>query len=170
MFFRSPHIFRGQASVSTFRRAGAWRGKDRSSERPGLEEREAFFALGRPKPRAARRRLQKEIHWILSIPWAREKAQGSLNLGKTGRTSVMCDLLAGPASRDLKWFCFHLQGSPWVAVGSAQGLAPARLGCLGPKGDLGQPGQQSIQEAICPIAHPEGNGGDFMATLFVLSA
>lgn len=45
-----------------------------------------------------------------------------------------------------------------VAGGSAQGLARARLGCLGPRRDLGQPGRQSIQGAICPTAHPAGNG------------
>lgn len=64
-------------------------------------------------------------------------------------------------------FVFSFAG---VAVGSALGLAGARLGCLGPRRDLGQPGQQSIQGAICPTSHPAGNGGDFMATLFVLSA
>lgn len=57
-----------------------------------------------------------------------------------------------------------------VAAGSAQGLAGARLACLGPEGDLGQAGQWSMQGAICPTTHPEGNDRDFMATLFVLSA
>lgn len=44
-------------------------------------------------------------------------------------------------------FVFSFAG---VAAGSAQGWAGARLGCLGPRRALGQPGRQSIQGAICP--------------------
>lgn len=64
-------------------------------------------------------------------------------------------------------FMFSFAG---VALDSAQGLAQTRLDCLGPRRDSSQPGQQSIPGTICPKAHPSGNGGDFMAALFVLSA
>lgn len=61
--------------------------------------------------------------------------------------------------------CFHFAG---VAVDSVQELA-GKVSLFRPQMRLGRPGRQSIQGAICPTTHPQGRG-DFIATLFVLSA
>lgn len=87
--------------------------------------------------------------------------------GKTGRTSVMYDLLAGPAGRDWKWFCvFICRGRR----GLGRGAGPGKVRLFRLQRRPRTAGEHSIQRAFCPTTHPEGNGGDFMATLFALSA
>lgn len=88
--------------------------------------------------------------------------------GKAGRTSVMYDSLAGPAGGDSKWFCVFLCSGCRRGLGTGAGPGKVRLFRLQRR--PGTAREPNIQRAFCPTAHPEGDRGDFMATLFALSA